>query len=121
MEVLSNQPDYCAEAFGVGDEEPIVKVRGEVDLVTAPWLASLLTEVIRHERRRIIIDLTDASLFGARGVAVIAAVRNQLPDDCGVILRSPNPVVHWVLQITEMDGPCIIETSRNAGQTNAFR
>lgn len=80
-----------------------------MDLATAPWLATLLTEVLRHDPKRIVVDLTAVTFFNARGVAVIASVRRQLPAHFELVLLRPNPLFRWLVQLAELDGPCLIE------------
>lgn len=100
---------FSVEVFTVGPETPMVVVRGDVDMVTAPKLAEVVSEVLDTFPRRLVFDLYDVSLFGSAGVRVVAYARRWLPAGCPVILRRPQPLVRKVLAITGMDELCVIE------------
>lgn len=91
-------------------DTPTVVVSGEVDMLTAPELAEFIDDLIGNNNpHSLMLDLTDMTFMDARGAGVIASARARLPDECGVILRHPKPIVRRVLEICELDGPCIIE------------
>ncbi|HEX4220659.1 MAG TPA: STAS domain-containing protein [Acidimicrobiales bacterium] len=87
----------------------VVKVRGDVDILTAGQLEVLLSQVIDGSPGDLIIDLTDTAMMGAAGAAAIASARKRLTDDRALILRRPAPLTRRVMEICQLDGPCLIE------------
>jgi anti-sigma B factor antagonist len=109
MAILSQHPGYSAEAHGVGDAEVVINVHGDVDMISAPGLANLISEVVRWAPQRLVIDLSDAGLFGSEGVRVICTARRQLSSEVEFIIRSPGLLTRRVLEITGMDNVCVTE------------
>lgn len=91
-----------------GDDVPVVKLRGVVDIVTVGALADCLSSLVSRGRDKLILDLAKTSFIDARGIGVIAETRRKLGTGGQLILRHPQGVVHRVLEITGMDAHCII-------------
>lgn len=110
VEQQSSQLCFAVEVDGDEDTLPVVVVHGEVDLATGPQLAERLAEVIDRGSEGVVIDLRDVSLLDRAGARAIASVRRQLPPDgCQVILRKPSRLVRTVLEVSGLDGLCVIE------------
>jgi anti-anti-sigma factor len=65
--------------------------------------------VIAESPKRLTLDLADMSFMDCSGVSVIAYALRQSPRSFEVVLRHPRPLTRTVLEITGMDGPCVIE------------
>ncbi|MFI9383157.1 STAS domain-containing protein [Kutzneria sp. NPDC052558] len=50
----------------------VVRVAGEVDMVTAPGLESRVVELLGERPRLLVIDLTEVRFFSSAGLAVLA-------------------------------------------------
>jgi anti-sigma B factor antagonist len=87
----------------------VVAVHGDVDMATAPALRARVTEALSERPQVLLFDLAAMTFMDCSGVGVIAYARNRLSGDCQVILRCPTPLVRQVLELTGMDGPCVIE------------
>ena len=110
MAILSERSEYSAEAHGVGDPEVVIDVHGNVDLISAPGLASLISEVMRWGApQRLVIDLSDVGIFGSNGVHVLIAARRQLFSEFDLVVRSPNRLTRRVLEVTGLGNVCHIE------------
>ncbi|MDQ3885883.1 MAG: STAS domain-containing protein [Actinomycetota bacterium] len=53
------------------DRVIVVRVRGEVDMVTTPRLHSCLQEQLAMTPRRLVVDLSEVSFLGSSGLAVL--------------------------------------------------
>jgi len=104
-----NDPWFSVEAQGVDSDHPIAFVRGEVDIVSAPELSGLVTELVNNGPHTLVIDLSGTTFMGAAGVRIIADARRVMPEGCPIILRRPTPFIRKVLEITGMDEICVIE------------
>lgn len=83
-------------------EGAVVRVAGEVDIVTAPVLQRHLDSVIAASRPTVVIDLSETTFLDARGVGVLVATRKQVAGYGGrLVVRRPPPLVHRVLELAE--------------------
>jgi anti-sigma B factor antagonist len=86
-----------------------VFIHGEVDVATAPQMATCVRSVIEQQSEKLTLDLADMSFMDCSGVSVIAYALRESPKGFEVILRHPRPLIRTVLELTGMDGPCVIE------------
>ena len=56
----------------------MVAVKGEVDLLTAPGLTTLLDDLIRRGQGDVLIDLSDAGFIDALGLHALLNIRRRL-------------------------------------------
>jgi anti-anti-sigma factor len=89
--------------------EAVIKVSGELDVATVPVLSDRLAEVLSERPRKLVFDFSELSFMDCSGVSVVAHARRNLGQDCQVVLRQPNRTVRQLLQLTGMDGPCVID------------
>lgn len=108
MAILSD-PEYSAEAHGVGEAEVVIEVHGDVDLVSSPALMSLTAEVARWGPERLVFDLSDVGIFGSQGVNAIVVARRLLFGEFDLVVRHPGPLTRQVLEITKAGEICTIE------------
>lgn len=87
------------------ESEPVVRVRGDVDLDTAPLLERRLNELIDDGARQIVVDFGELTFMDMTGLTVLVRVLKRLRARGGRIrLRSASPSVQKVLEITGLDG-----------------
>lgn len=86
-----------------------VFIHGEVDAATAPIMAARVRHVIDQNPKRLTLDLADMSFMDCSGVSVIAYAVREAPGRFEVVLRHPRQLTRTVLELTGMDGPCVIE------------
>jgi anti-anti-sigma factor len=83
-------------------EGVIVRVVGEIDIVTAPVLQRHLASAIASGRPTIVIDLSETTFLDARGVGVLVAARKQVGRSGGrIVIRQPPPLVRRVLEVAD--------------------
>ena len=91
-------------------ESVVVRVTGEVDLVTAPVLRRHLDSAIAAGHPTIIIDLSDTTFLDARGVGVLVAARKHVGHTGGhLVIRKPPALVRRVLELADQAGRVDIE------------
>ena len=92
--------------FGVSTTEQaesiVLRVTGEVDLVTAPVLQRSIDAAIASGRPSIVIDLSGTTFLDARGVGALVAARKQAGrNGSRLIIRRPPALVRRVLELAD--------------------
>jgi anti-sigma B factor antagonist len=83
---------------------PLVSVRGEVDLATAPALERTLRDAAEEQTGQVIVDLTCCSFLDSRGLTALLAIRKRFGhSDRSLVLVLSNPNVLKIFQITGFD------------------
>ena len=86
-----------------------IVVKGELDLVTMPYLATRLALAIRDCPGRLIFDLSGTHFIDCGSARLIAGAGQRLPGGGRPVIRRPAPGVRRVLQLTGLDAHCEIE------------
>lgn len=78
---------------------------GEVDLYTAPRLASELNSVLATDgAARIVVDLSGVEFCDSTGMNVLlSALKRAREQGGGLELAAPRPAVRKILQVTGLD------------------
>lgn len=64
----------------------VVRVGGEVDMLTTPLLGSCLAEQLQTDPRVLIVDMRDVGFLGSSGLAALVTARDEASTR-GVTLR----------------------------------
>ena len=86
-----------------------VTVRGEIDLGTVGALSERLGDVARQNPRQLVINLAEVRFLDSTGLHAFVRVRRELPEPCPVILRSPQPQIRRVFNITGLSPLFVFE------------
>ena len=86
-----------------------IVVRGELDLVTMPFLAAQLALAVRDKPGRLVFDLSGTRFMDCGSARLIAAAGQWLPGGARPVIRHPTPGVRRVLELTGLDAHCEIE------------
>jgi anti-anti-sigma factor len=86
-----------------------IVVKGELDLVTMPYLAARLTLALRDRPGRLVFDLSGTHFMDCGSARLIAGAGQGLPGDGRPVIRRPAPGVRRVLELTGLDARCEIE------------
>jgi anti-sigma B factor antagonist len=90
--------------------DTILAVRGDVDMATAPFLWERVEQVL-PDSERVIVDLRDVDFLDSSGLSVFVRAHRRLCHAGGaLVLRSPNPRVRQVLDLTGLDQVLTIES-----------
>lgn len=95
-----DRPGQLEVTVSFGADEVVVGVQGDVDLVTATDLGSVLASVLGHETP-VVVDLAATHFMGVAGLRVLETGGKQLAE-CGrrLTIRSPSVLVSKMLSIT---------------------
>ena len=103
---MASVPDLSQFAVDVTRQqnEPVVRVRGDVDLDTAPVLERRLNELVDDGAREIVVDAGGLTFMDMTGLTVLVRVLKRLRARDGRIrVRSASRSVQKVLEITGLD------------------
>ena len=93
--VAERAPDEDARVFAI---------TGEVDLLAAPELKQRIARAIEGGARRVVIDLTGASLLDSTALGVlVGAMRRLRLRDGDLAVASRDPAILRLLAITGLD------------------
>ena len=86
-----------------------IVVKGELDLVTMPYLAARLTLALRDRPGRLVFDLSGTQFMDCGSARLIAGAGQRLPGGGRPVIRRPAPGVRRVLELTGLAAHCEIE------------
>jgi anti-anti-sigma factor len=84
-------------------------VRGELDLVTMPFLAEQLTRLSRDKPGRLVFDLAGTGFMDCGSARLIAGTGEWLAEGRRPVIRRPGSAVRRVLELTGLNACCEIE------------
>ena len=110
-------PDAAGRAQGgrvtieveTGPGVTTIVVKGELDLVTMPYLATRLTLALRDRPGRLVFDLGGTHFMDCGSARLIAGAGQWLPGGGRPVIRRPGPGVRRILELTGLDAHCEIE------------
>jgi len=77
----------------------VVRVSGELDLLTTPRLDRAAERALRGRPPVLVLDLTNVTFLGSAGMASLVAVRRAAGDEVAIRLATANPVVLRALEV----------------------
>jgi anti-anti-sigma factor len=86
-----------------------IVVKGELDLVTMPYLAAQVAQAARDRPGRLIFDLSGTHFMDCGSARLIADAGHWLPGGGRPVIRRPGPGVRRILELTGLDARCEIE------------
>jgi len=119
MSADDEQP-FAVSVTAVASERSVMRLRGELDLASAPALAGIVEEQAVAGRRFLELELSGVTFCDAAGLGALAAAHVRLKNAGGrLVLRRPSRCLRRLLQLTHLDEVLLIEPAR-AGQTIGF-
>jgi anti-sigma B factor antagonist len=97
----------AAFGFSISDvsDPPVMTVRGEVDLASAPKLAAALSELMDRGHTHVALDLGAVEFIDSSGLGVLVGSLRRLREQGGdLVLQSASPAVTRILELTGLDG-----------------
>ena len=86
-----------------------IVVKGELDLVTMPLLATQLNLAVQDRPSRLVFDLAGTRFVDCGSARLIATAGHWLPGSPRPVIRRPAPGVRRILELTGLDALCEIE------------
>ena len=83
-----------------GNGESVVTVVGELDMATAPELATVLASVVENGLEKVVVDLSGLSFIDSSGIAVLVTAQHRLLEQQRhLALRAARPTALKVFEI----------------------
>jgi anti-anti-sigma factor len=108
--VLQLSSDFRAEIFpGPNPASTVVRVVGEIDMLTAPSLRAVLKTACEGSRHTV-VDMAGVEFMGSAGITALLGAADHARD-CGGTLTLQNParIVRRVMDIVSIEGQLPIE------------
>src|SRR5438046_970253 len=90
-------------------EVTTIVVKGELDLVTMPYLAAQLALATRDRPSRLVFDLAGTHFVDCGSARLIATSGHWLPGSPRPVIRRPGPGVRRILELTGLGALCELE------------
>ena len=88
----------------------VIKLRGELDMATAPGLGQAINRALDAKPSALHLDLAELSFLDSTGIRVlIAGCRRAGGQGCSFVLCSPSRSVLKALRLTGVDRLMVIE------------
>jgi anti-sigma B factor antagonist len=101
--MLELSRDFRAEMSSEGSDSRVVRVAGEIDLVTAPTLRTTL-DLACDQARYIVVDMEDVEFIDASGISALVVAANRARERNGELtVQNPSRFVRKVLAILSLD------------------
>jgi len=86
------------------NQQPLIKVKGEVDLYTSPELRTAILEAVPAAGQWVAVDLSEVGYMDSSGVAtLVEGLRSARSHSKEFVLIAPSPAVMKVLQLARLD------------------
>ncbi len=87
-------------------DDAVVAVSGDVDVMTAPTLASVLRGVTDAGHLHVVLDVADVSFIGGAGLGSVSVAATELDDRGGnLTVRAASPAAHRLFSLPGADVP----------------
>ncbi len=98
MEQLDNDaPRLAIEQSTAADGDPVIRLRGELDISSADLLRETVSGVLAERPKRLVIELGDLTFIDSSGIAVLVLASNKIAE---VELHHAQPIVRRVIELT---------------------
>ena len=101
---LSDSSDYFSVLVVEADGEPVVVVKGEIDLRAADDFWGAIETALVDGPPRLVVDMVDTTFMDSSGLNTLLrayAVLGRLPE--AVVLRTPSPAVRRVIALAGLE------------------
>lgn len=88
----------------------VLALHGELDIITVPAFTERMSQVGWDSAERVILDMSELSFADCAGARALAATVRTVPADCALIVRSLQPKVRRMFELTGLN----LETLRPA-------
>lgn len=105
--------------FKIQDQEidavtQVIELGGEVDLYTAPEFKERMLQVIESGKKRVVVDLTEATFIDSTTLGVlVGGVKRLRPAGGSLVLVCKDPNITKIFEITGLDRVFQIHATRD--------
>jgi anti-sigma B factor antagonist len=96
------------------DDTAVVRVDGEIDMVTAPALESQVVALLGERPRVLVIDLTGVRFFSSAGLAVLALAHRESYEGTELRIVADDVAVLRPMELTGLTEDLTIRASLKA-------
>jgi anti-sigma B factor antagonist len=98
----------------IDDQTHVIELGGEVDLYTAPEFKERMVELIEGGKKRIVVDLSDATFIDSTTLGVlVGGVKRLRPAGGSLALVCTDQNITKIFEITGLDRVFPIHASRD--------
>lgn len=98
----------------LADDIAVVRVDGEVDMVTAPAVESQVVALLKERPSVLVIDLTGVRFFSSAGLAVLALAHREADEHTELRIVANDSAVLRPLELTGLTEDLAIRPSLKA-------
>lgn len=77
----------------------VISCSGVVDMLTAPHMGQLIDTALDKRPAKIVVDLTDTTMFASCGMSLLVETQEKLPDDACLVVVADGPVTRRPLEL----------------------
>lgn len=110
-------PPFSVEVTHPRPGVVVLRVRGELDMLTTPPLEEHLGEQLPAATERLVLDLTDVSFLGSTTLATLVHTHRSLPAGCQLRLVCSRVALR-ALRMTALDTLLHVDVSVPAAMSN---
>ena len=97
----------------VDDQTHVIELGGEVDLYTAPEFKERMVQVIENGKKRVVVDLSEATFIDSTTLGVlVGGVKRLRPTGGSLALVCTDQNIQKIFEITGLDRVFPIHDSR---------
>jgi len=108
---LSVPDDFGVDISADGGDVTVV-LRGELDVLTAPFLWEQMEPALPNVTGKLVLDFTELGFIDSMGLGVLVRAQSRMRDEESerrVVIRNPNAHARKVFEITGLDRVLDIE------------
>lgn len=98
-------------------EWTICRIRGEIDIFTAPALREHLLAALDRPRPRVLVDLAGVTFMDASGLGILVLIQRRAAHRDGTLrLLAPTPAIRRLLKISGLSARFAVSPDPTATQ-----
>jgi anti-sigma B factor antagonist len=105
-------PSFGLREDALEDGTPVLAVRGDLDLFTAPEFRERLAACAERGGGRVVVDFGGASFIDSSGAAALLQVRRLHRDDARLVIVNRDPGIARIFEVMGLDELFAIVPSR---------
>jgi anti-sigma B factor antagonist len=109
IDCVSSPSGRMAIEVEAGPGMTTIFLRGELDLVSLPFLDKCLTQVLGEAPGRLVVDMAGTDFIDCGCARLIAGASRALPPGARLVIRHPGSGVRRILELTGLEDYCEVE------------
>lgn len=108
-------PDDFGVDISADGGDVVVSVRGELDVLSAPFLWEQIEPTLPNVAGKLVLDFTDLAFIDSMGLGVLVRAQSRMrgeesESERKIVIRNPNAHARKVFEITGLDRVLDIES-----------